>query len=190
MGLKALRARFLVEVVYRARGGFLAFTILFAIGSQILGVILFGLTGGNYWKFLLYGMIFLMCFFYILSRVAGISNNSAQRLYLVRKAKPKSAWILREGNAEIRRAIIEKLGWTRILSDLGGKIIDKWDCYELYQIKPKDSIIRESFHLLKMKCASTDSDYVHCVPPSTKTAWDAIKWMNKGIEPEQFKVQA
>lgn len=190
MGLKALRAKFLVEVVYRARGGYLAFTILFAIGFQIFGTILFGLAGGNYWKFLPYGIMVLVCFFYILCKAARIFSDSAQRLYLLSKTKPKSAWILREGNAEIRRVIIEKLGWTKILSDLGGRIIDKWDCYELYQIKPKDSIIRESFHLLKMKCASTDSDYVHCVPPSTKTAWDAIKWMNKGIEPEQFKVQA
>jgi len=190
MGLKALRTRFLVEIVYRARGGFLAFAVLFVIGFQILGVILFGLMGGNYWGFLFYGMIILVCFFYILCKAARIFDQPIQRLYLVRKTKPKSAWILREGNAEIRRVIIEKLGWTKILFDLGGKIIDKWDCYELYQITPRDSIIRESFHLLKMKCASTDSDYVHCVPPSTKTAWDAIKWMNKGIEPEQFKIQA
>jgi len=190
MGLKALRAKFLVEMAYRARGGFLAFLCSFAVGFLIIGVILFGLLGGNYWGFLLYGMIILVCFFYVLEKAARIFDNSSQRLYLVRKGKPKSAWILREGNAEIRRVIIEKLGWTKILSDLGGKIIDKWDCYELYQITPKDKIIEESFRLLKMKCASTDSDYVHCVPPSTKTAWDAIKWMNKGIEPEQFKVQA
>lgn len=190
MGLKVLRARFLVEMAYRARGGFLVFTCLFAVGFPLLGGILFGLAGGNYWKFLLYGIIILVGIFYILSRSARIFADSTQRLYLVRKARPSSTWILREGNAEIRRVIIEKLGWTRILSDLGGKIIDKWDCYELYRIMPKDTIIKESFHLLKMKCASTDSDYVHCIPPEVHTAREAIKWMNKGIEPKQFKIQA
>jgi len=105
----------------------------------------------------------------------------------VRKiVKMKSRWIFRERNAEIRKLITENLGWPKILSDLHGKSIDKWNSYELYKIQPKDKLMRESFLLLKMVCPSSGSDYVLCVPPEMKTTKEAITWVNLGIPPEKF----
>ncbi|GAH81458.1 unnamed protein product, partial [marine sediment metagenome] len=115
------------------------------------------------------------------------ADDASLRLKLMEKIpKIKAKWILKERNAEIRKLIIEKVGWMKIFSDLDAQLVNQWDSYELYRIQPRDQLIRESFQLLKMKCPSAGSDYVLCVPPNLSTAKEAIKWVNRGITSEEF----
>jgi len=137
--------------------------------------------------FLLAGLTFFVLLTFTVSLFLLVANNASARLELMKKIpRIKSVWILKERNAEVRKLIIEKIGWTKILSDLDARLVDQWNSYELYRIQPRDQFIREPFQLLKMKCPSVNSDYVLCVPPSFNTAEEAIKWVNRGIAPESF----
>lgn len=137
--------------------------------------------------FFLVGSISFVLLIFAMGLFLRVADNAGLRLKLMEEIpKIKAKWILSERNAEIRKLIIEKIGWTKILSDLDAKLVDQWNGYELYRIQPRDQFIRESFQLLKMKCPSADSDYVLCVPPNFNTAKGAIRWVNRGIAPELF----
>jgi hypothetical protein len=47
----------------------------------------------------------------------------------------------------------------------------------------------ESIRLLKMTCPSTGHIYVMRVPPDQGSAREAIRWINGGIDPQDFAVQ-
>ncbi|MBA7620337.1 hypothetical protein ES703_27683 [subsurface metagenome] len=153
----------------------------------ISGLIALRIFGVNLWIFFPAGLIFLVLLFLAMGLFLRIADNASSRLELMKKiSKIKARWILKERNAEIRKLIIEKIGWAKILSDLEAELVNQWDSYELYRIRPRDQLISESFQLLKMKCPSAGSDYVLCVPPRMNTAEAAIKWVNRGIEPKEF----
>ena len=153
----------------------------------IIPVIACAFFGENYWIPFDLGILFFCLLTFLILQALGVTGNASLRMAMVREIlKMKSRWIFRERNAEIRKLIIENLGWPKILSDLHGKSVDKWNSYELLKIQPKDRLMRESFLLLKMVCPSSDSDYVLCVPPEMKTAKEAITWVNLGIPSEKF----
>ncbi|ABA19654.1 conserved hypothetical protein [Trichormus variabilis ATCC 29413] len=52
-----------------------------------------------------------------------------------------------------------------------------------------NSIDVEPIYLLKMTCPSTGFIHVLRVPPQTKSAREAIRWINWGTDPETFFVQ-
>ena len=185
------KADLLIRGGYWAQSNLGFSSVPFAAIILISGSIALRILQIQPWRFFLFAglmaftvLFFAMCLFLI------VSNDSALRLKLMGKIpRIKSKWILKERNAEVRKLIIEKIGWTKILSDLDARLINQWNSYELYRIQPQDRLIRESFQLLKMKCASSDSDYVLCVPPQIETAEEAIKWVNRGITPEEFTQQ-
>nr|WP_226582714.1 hypothetical protein [Microseira wollei] len=47
----------------------------------------------------------------------------------------------------------------------------------------------EPIYLLKMTCPSTGFIHALRVPPSMKSAREAIRWVNWGIDPEEFAVE-
>uniref|UniRef100_UPI00403F3A8C DUF6745 domain-containing protein n=1 Tax=Microcoleus sp. OTE_8_concoct_300 TaxID=2964710 RepID=UPI00403F3A8C len=47
-------------------------------------------------------------------------------------------WILAEENAEVRRVLIEGIGYDRIIQELQAKQIDSWQEYALLQIDNAD----------------------------------------------------
>lgn len=47
----------------------------------------------------------------------------------------------------------------------------------------------ELIYLLKMTCPSTGHIHALRVPPDMQSAREAIRWVNWGIEPEEFSVQ-
>lgn len=71
-------------------------------------------------------------------------------------------------------------------------MLDRWKEYELIKIEedinPNDFDI-EPILLLKMVCPSTNKTYVLRVPPNMTSAREAIKWVNWGIDPEEFSIQ-
>lgn len=185
--LRIVKANRLVEGSYWAQGNLGFSSVPFVAIAIISGVIISRILGISYWTFLFAGLLFFVLLIFAMGLLLLVADNDSLRLKLMEKIpKIKSVWILKERNAEIRKLIIEKTGWTKILSDLDAQLINRWNSYELYRIQPRDQFISESFQLLKMKCPSASSDYVLCVPPSLSTAEEAIKWVNRGIEPEEF----
>jgi hypothetical protein len=95
-------------------------------------------------------------------------------------------WLLEEENAELRRVLIEGIGYERICSELQAESLDTWREYELLRIDNADI---EPILLAKMTCPSTGFVHVHRVPPESRTAREAITWVNHGVDPESFLVE-
>jgi internalin A len=100
--------------------------------------------------------------------------------------KWQSQWLLTEENAELRRVLIEGIGYDRIIQELSAKQIDSWQEYALLQIDNADV---EPICLLKMTCPSTGFIHALRVPPNLTSAREAIRWANWDIDPEEFSVQ-
>jgi internalin A len=98
----------------------------------------------------------------------------------------KAEWVLSESNAELRRVLIQGIGYDRICQELSAEQIDSWQEYTLLKIDhPRD----EPIYLLKMTCPSTGFIHALRVPPNLTSAREAIRWVNGGIDPEEFSVQ-
>jgi hypothetical protein len=98
----------------------------------------------------------------------------------------RSQWILSENNAEVRRVLIQGIGYDRLSSELQAQELDSWQEYSLLKIDNADV---EAIHLLKMTCPSTGFIHALRVPPDLTSAREAIRWVNWDIEPEEFSVQ-
>jgi leucine-rich repeat protein SHOC2 len=117
--------------------------------------------------------------------------------YWIKLTNWKSEWLLDEDNAEIRRVLIEQLGYERICNELDTSTLDTWREYTLLQITSVESIDspqatlreREPMVLLKMTCPSTQHIHILRVPPEMESAEAAITWVNHGIHPDEFAVQ-
>ncbi len=99
----------------------------------------------------------------------------------------RSQWLLDEWNAERRRVLMHGIGYTRICQELQAIEIDSWADYSLLRIRHYVDI--EPIHLLKMTCPSTGLIHVCRVPPNIQSAREAIRWVNWGIDPEEFSLQ-
>lgn len=99
----------------------------------------------------------------------------------------KSEWLLAEENAELRRILIREIGYGRICQELRSVESDSWEEYALLRIEnPQEN---EPICLLKMTCPSTGSIHALRVPPDVTSAREAIRWVNWGIDPEEFSIQ-
>lgn len=99
----------------------------------------------------------------------------------------QARWLLEEPNAELRRVLIQGIGYSRICQELQATELDYWREYTLLRIENEVDI--EPIYLLKMTCPSTG--YIHAmrVPPTVRSAREAISWVNWGTDPEEFSVQ-
>ncbi|MEG3843682.1 leucine-rich repeat domain-containing protein [Microcoleus sp. herbarium14] len=100
----------------------------------------------------------------------------------------QSQWLLTETNAEVRRVLIQGIGYVRICQELQAKPIDSWQEYSLLRIGNADSV--DSLCLLKMTCPSTGFIHAWRVPPNLTSPREAIRWVNWKIDPEKFSVQS
>ncbi|MEG4089399.1 DUF6745 domain-containing protein [Microcoleus sp. Pol12B4] len=106
----------------------------------------------------------------------------------------QASWLLTEQNAEVRRVLIQAIGYPRICQELQATELDTWQEYTLLKID--NNIDIEPIYLLKMTCPSTGHLHALRVPPKVRsssraslTAKEAISWVNWGIDPEEFQVQ-
>jgi internalin A len=99
----------------------------------------------------------------------------------------QSQWLLAEENAEVRRVLIQGIGYDRLCQELSAKQIDSWQEYALLQIDNADV---EPICLLKMTCPSTGFIHALRVPPDLTSAREAIRWVNWDIDAEEFSVQS
>ncbi len=118
--------------------------------------------------------------------------------YFTKLSKWQSKWILDEDNAEVRRFLIQSLGYEKICQDLQAIQLDDWREYNLLKINDferlynkngKEEVGREPMVLLKMTCPSTGHIHILRVPPEMTSAEAAITWVNHGIHPDKFTVQ-
>jgi internalin A len=98
----------------------------------------------------------------------------------------QAQWLLEERNAELKRILIQKIGYDRICQQLQAVELDSWQEYTLLKIDKADV---EPIYLLKMTCPSTGHIHALRVPPNVRSALEAIRWVNWDIEPEEFSVQ-
>ncbi|MCF2146992.1 hypothetical protein IQ276_011125 [Desmonostoc muscorum LEGE 12446] len=99
----------------------------------------------------------------------------------------QSQWLLSEENAELRRVLIQGIGYARICQELQAIELDTWAEYTLLKIEA--DVDEEPIYLLKMTCPSTQFIHALRVPPEIKSAREAVRWVNWGVDPEQFGVQ-
>ncbi|MEG4878875.1 leucine-rich repeat domain-containing protein, partial [Microcoleus sp. CZ3-B4] len=114
----------------------------------------------------------------------------------------QAQWLLEEDNAELRRVLIQGIGYARICSELQATELDCWKEYTLLKIDAdidgfdpddfeddEDAPKKEDIYLLKMICPSTGHIHVLRVPPDMTSAKEAIRWVNWDIDSEEFSVQ-
>lgn len=100
----------------------------------------------------------------------------------------RSQWLLDEANAELRRILLQGIGYGRICQELDAIELDTWREYTLLEIDA--DLDEEPILLLKMLCPSTGFIHVSRVPPEVESAREAIQWMNWDIDPEEFAAQS
>ncbi|MHC5737849.1 DUF6745 domain-containing protein [Nostoc sp.] len=96
-------------------------------------------------------------------------------------------WFLTEHNAELRRVLIQGIGYARICQELQAIELDNWQEYTLLKINA--DVDEEPIYLLKMTCPSTGFIHALRVPPNMNSAREAICWVNWGVDSEEFGVQ-
>ena len=105
----------------------------------------------------------------------------------------QAEWLLSEENAELRRVLMETIGYDRICQELALAELDSWQEYTLLSIEFDDDFDDEGnakpIYLLKMTCPSTGFIHALRVPPDVRSALEAIRWVNWDIDPEEFSVQ-
>jgi leucine-rich repeat protein SHOC2 len=118
--------------------------------------------------------------------------------YWTKLSEWKPQWLLEEENAEIRRVLIQQIGYDRICQELDAIELDTWREYTLLKIDDleriytedtREEIGREPMVLLKMTCPSTEHIHILRVPPEMTSAEAAITWVNHSIHPDQFIIQ-
>ena len=124
---------------------------------------------------------------YLANRIS-INDVKIKRKYCGTPLKSWPAkWLLEEYNAEMRRLLIEIIGYEKICEELEAIELDNWREYTLLKIDQEVDI--EPINLLKMTCPSTGYIHVLRVPPNLNSAREAIKWVNWGIDPEEFDIE-
>jgi leucine-rich repeat protein SHOC2 len=119
------------------------------------------------------------------------------RRYWTKLSEWKAVWLLDEQNSELRRRLIQSIGYEQICDELNAKAIDVWREYTLLKINDLERSydwrrrrnISEPMVLLKMTCPSTQHIHVLRVPPDMTRAEAAITWVNHGIHPDNFASQ-
>ncbi len=114
----------------------------------------------------------------------------------------QAQWLLEEKNAELRRVLIQGIGYARIARELQATELDCWKEYALLRINADidgfnpedfegddDAPKKEDIYLLKMTCPSTGHIHALRVPPDVVSAQEAIRWVNWDIDSEDFLVQ-
>jgi Leucine-rich repeat (LRR) protein len=109
------------------------------------------------------------------------------RQYWTHLSQWKAEWLLTENNAELRRVLIQQIGYDRICEELQAIELDSWREYTLLKIDVR--VDDEPIHLLKMTCPSTNRIHVLRVPPDLTSAREAISWANWDIDPEAFAAE-
>lgn len=102
--------------------------------------------------------------------------------------KITSKQVLAEKNAELRRVMIERMGYLRFSEEVGAKKLDQdtdaGGVRQLLRIEMNDD---EPLVGLACRCPSTNRQYFLRVPPQMKTCHQAAAWMAGFDDPKRYK---
>ena len=90
-----------------------------------------------------------------------------------------------EQNQELRRAMIEIVGWERYLREAGARQVHSDDTGELLEVAglgDGDAVAR----FIHVRCPSTGREYTLRVPPQTETARAGVAW-TFGVEADAYQ---
>lgn len=99
--------------------------------------------------------------------------------------------VLKEDNQEIKRVMLERFGYGKLLLELKAKQIHKDKFGALFEtsrlgeyLQGEDKVAR----FVRVKDPSTDREYMLRVPPDMQTARNAVAW-TFDIKPEAYAPQ-
>ncbi|NWF62375.1 MAG: hypothetical protein HXY43_24800 [Fischerella sp.] len=130
-----------------------------------------------------------------------VHGRSASYMGEVHPRQWKAEWVLKERNAELRRILIQEIGYARLCQELQAEELDSWREYTLLRLPVYDDFTTsvqtrvpsteetDAMYLLKMTCPSTNFVHILRVPPSMQSAREAATWVNWGSDPEWFAVE-
>jgi leucine-rich repeat protein SHOC2 len=132
-----------------------------------------------------------------LTRVSFARLFDLPRRYWTKFSEWQPQWLLSETNVEIRRMLIQQVGYEKICAELKAVSIDSWREYTLLKIdgvekifnRGQKSVDTEAMVLLKMTCPSTNHIHILRVPPDMTSAESAITWVNHGIHPNDLSIE-
>jgi hypothetical protein len=90
---------------------------------------------------------------------------------------------LKEPNVEVRRVMQERMG-KRVVQELGGRVLDRGPRGTLYQVSLSDDPEQVARYVL-VQDASTARRYFLRVPPTIRTAAEAVAW-SFGLSVEEY----
>ncbi len=97
--------------------------------------------------------------------------------------------VLREDNLELRRILLERIGYERLMLEVGGLILDKdTDAggeRKLIKIPLEDD---EDILIVAVICPSTAHQYVLRVPPYMRSCRQAVAWIAGFENPNDYTV--
>jgi hypothetical protein len=95
---------------------------------------------------------------------------------------------LAQPNAEIRRVMIERMGYLKFANEAGAKVLDEdRDAGGKRQLLKIDLEEDEALVGLSCSCPSTSRQYFLRVPPKTKTCHQAAAWIAGFDDPSRYK---
>lgn len=99
----------------------------------------------------------------------------------------KGSEILAERNAEVRRVMIERVGFEKFLSEVQAKVLDTdrdpGGERKLLQVPLADD---EPIVIVSLHCPSTGRHYLVRVPPTTRTCRQAVAWTAGFDNPDDY----
>jgi hypothetical protein len=83
-----------------------------------------------------------------------------------------------ENNAEIRRIMLDRFGWSRYLINSGAKEVSRDERGILFrkQIPSDEDLVMVKVRNSTPEPDGTFKDYFLRVPPTMQTAWEAVAW--------------
>ncbi|MBF0595605.1 MAG: hypothetical protein HQL22_11665, partial [Candidatus Omnitrophica bacterium] len=103
----------------------------------------------------------------------------------IRDSKLTALDVITERNLTLRRILMEYFGNERLVQELGGDVVEKDGERELIRVNlPKDV---DPLMVVKVRCPSTGTYYMLRVPPTMKTAREAVAW-TFGIDEDLYEL--
>lgn len=99
----------------------------------------------------------------------------------------KSADALAEGNAEVRRVMIERIGFERFLQESNARVLhEDTDPGGPRQLLQVDLESDEPLVCVSVRCPSTGRHYLIRVPPTMRTCHQAVAWTAGFDNPDDY----
>ena len=105
-----------------------------------------------------------------------------QDINLLIKPGLKAKNIVNCKNQAIKRVLIDRFGFKKLINELHGTVINQYKKSKLIKIDIKEN---ENLVVVKVVCPSTNDTYLLRVPPSMKNFQQAIAW-TFGLNKEDY----